>query len=609
MQPGAVASGLLRLLGNVVGIGVTTGTLAIVKAVCTLVDLVAASAGLPVAVLVILPGTDAGVGTQRAADAHAVLKLVGAVVDQFTANAVLPVVALIVVPFAHIGMIAGTAADGAVTIDELVLATVQSLAAIGAVTPVDGRSMLPLAHIGVGAGSLVVGIGIAADADAFHKFMLALLELLAALAGLPVTVLVILPGTQLGVVAIGFGLLRLLRLLGIGGLIGLEDTSQFCIGVQTGDAHCAFDQAQLLQLIVGQVEAVEHSAVNSVDAQVGAVLADTGEGSAGGGSHSQLTNLGNAGAGIQLHSAVVHIAGQLQLVQITGLIQDQEVIVVALAVVAQLGAHIQHSRQLHVLEGAGAGVDLGLSAGLGVLLHVEQHGLAGGILAVGGMQEVAAQCRVVSSAGGSVDNGDGSRGNTGKVNGGVICKGGIALCVDIDLITLGGIQFLIGVGGITILGHTEDSVQLTIPGTGCGPGVVVGIVVHNLIGHVSGVDLCPGIAGSGLDIAVDVLSFHRLGGAGDIGFLGDLDIQAIGQAQTHQVGSALQNAHLAQLSLHHIVAPQFGALGSGLADDDAVEGLGLHADHGNIFAVLKLQTGLEIVNFPAGIVGQQLAVL
>ena len=70
MEPGAGADGLLRLLGNVAGIGVAAEALAFQEGMLALLQLLTAFAGLPVAVLVILPGTKVGVlaGNQLGSD-------------------------------------------------------------------------------------------------------------------------------------------------------------------------------------------------------------------------------------------------------------------------------------------------------------------------------------------------------------------------------------------------------------------------------------------------------------------------------------------------------------------------------------------------------------
>ena len=443
-------------------------------------------------------------------------------------------------------------------------------------------------------GGLVVGIGAAADAQALHEFVTALLQLFAAFTGLPVVCVVVLPVTQAAVIAGG--------LLGLG-LVGLEDAGELCIGVQDCQGQCAVHIAQGLQGTGGQVVAVQVHRAGAVDADVDQILGHAGHGAAGSCLQGDGAQLGDSNASaVQGNGAALDAAGETEVVQIACLIQDQEIIVVGHAVSTQLGAGVDDTRQLGI-KGAFGGVQLRI-AGTVAGEH-EYHGLVGGILTIGKMDHIAAHVLGDSFTGDAVGQSDRGGGHTGEVNGGIVCVGSVAAGGAHGVI-VGGIHLLIGEGSVAVLGDAGDSIELAVHGTAGGVAGVVGL--QGLIDLGVGIDTDPLVAGGSLDVAVEVIHFCGLHRLLRIGHLGDGDVQIAGQAQAHQVGGAFQNAQLAQLSAFHIEAIELHAVCGAMGDDDAGEAVGLHVGDGNIVAVIEDQAGGHIVHLPAGIVQRQLAV-
>ena len=413
-------------------------------------------------------------------------------------------------------------------------------------------------------------------------------------------------GGILGTHDLGIGVLTLG--LGVNGIVGDEIAGQLRVAVQTGQGHSAVQSAQGLQFIGGQIQAVQlNAAGGGVAADDGLVLTDTGDGCTVLQLQIQGSHLGQGACAVQHNGAVLHAAGQLQLIQVAGLIQDQEVVVVQLVILADFGTDIHNAG---IVGGKGLFGEVNLRVGDGeavVVLHQEEHGLAGGILAVGGVDHVAAHGHGIALTIGAVHQVHIHGGNACKVGGDIAVGVGGSAGIGVHGIAIAGIQLLEGVGGVAVLGGTGGNPELAID---CRASCVGGVVLcQNLVCHGFGVDLGPDIAGSGLDIAVDIVGLGERGLVGLIRSFGEGHAQILGQnAQTHQVNDAVQDAHLAELQLCGVIAPQLGA-GLGVAGDhQTLEVAGLHIDHGHIVVVRKFKARGDVVHSPAAQV-QQLAVL
>ena len=417
-------------------------------------------------------------------------------------------------------------------------------------------------------------------------------------------------GGFLGVHNLGVGVLALglHGRLGINGVVGGEVAGQLRVAVQTGQGHSTAQSAQGFDLVGGQIQGVQlNAAGGGVAADDGLISDDTGDGGAVLQLQIQGSYLGQGPCAVQHNRGVLHAAGQLQLIQVAGQIQDQEVVVIQLVILADFGAGV-HDTGIVGSKGLLGEVDFRVGDGkAAVILHQEEHGLAGGVLAVGGIDHVAAHGHGIALTIGAVHQGHIHGGNAGKVGGDIAVGVGGAACVGIHSEAVGGIQLLEGIGGVAVLGGAGGDPELALHRGARGVGVVV--LCQNLIGHGFGVDLGPDIAGSGLDVAVDIVGLGGAGLAGIIGILGQGHAQVLGQnAQTCQIGDAFQDTHLAQLQLCGVVAPQLSAVLGVAGDHQALEIAGFHVDHGNIVIVRKFQTGGDVVHGPAAQV-QQLAVL
>ena len=500
--------------------------------------------------------------------------------------------------------------------------------------PVVVLIMLPVAHIGVVAGRLVVGIGIAAEADAVLELVSTLIHHIAAIGtGGPVAVLIMLPVAHIDVLAGGGDLLALadgftavgadglagvagfaagclnsaldlglgvlaLGFIRFGGNINSVLAGQFRIAVQANQGNSAVQSTQGLCGIGAQIKSEQLNAVGGkIGADVDLVIADTGHGSTVLEGLIQLTQIGQRPAGVQHDLTFLQTAGHLQVVQITGLIQDQEVVIVQLVVLAQSGTGV-HDCSKSVSKRALAKVDFSVGNREAiVLLNQEELRLTGGVFAVGGIDHIAAHGHGISLSVGAVHHSHIHRGNAGKVCGSIA----VGMCGGtgdgVHCIAVVGIQLLEGVGGVAILACTGSGPQLVIEGSSSGKAG--GILHQSLVSHGSGVDLGPDITAGGLNIAIDIIRLSGLGSGGIIGILGQGHAHIFRQnAQACQVDDAVQNAHLAQFQLHHIVAPQLSACGGCVGDQNALEIAGLHIDHGDIVIVSKLQAGGDVVNSP-----------
>ena len=417
-------------------------------------------------------------------------------------------------------------------------------------------------------------------------------------------------GGFLGTHDLGVGVLTLglHGRLGVNGIVSGKVTGQLRIAVQTGQGHSAVQSAQRLYFIGGQIQAVQlNAAGGGVAADDGLIPDDPGDGGTVLQLQIQGSHLGEGACAVQHNGGVLHAVGQLQFVQIAGLIQNQEIVIVQLVILADFGADV-HNAGIVGSKGLLREVNLRIRDGkAAVVLHQEEHGLAGGVLTVGGIDHVAAHGHDVALAVAAVLQSHIHGGNTGKVSRDIAVGVSGAASIGVHGIAVAGIQLLEGVGGVAVLGSTGGNPELALHRSGCGIGGVV--LCQDLIGHGLGIDLGPDIAGSGLDVAVDIVGLGGAGLAGIVGVLRQGHTQILSQdTQANQIGNTVQDTQLGKLQFLGVIAPQLDAVLDGTGNHDALEIAGLHIDHGHIVIVRKLKARGDVVHSPAA-QGQQLAVL
>ena len=604
MQPIAVGRllglhrGLFRLNRLVVGINIAADTHTIFELVHCHIHILAAGAHLPVAILVVKPSAHIGMFTGSAAeDAIAVGELVFTLIDLLTTCTDLPVLGCIVLPLAHLGVVTGRLVVGigiateANAILEDMLTLRYDFTTFGTGRPVAVLVILPIVHIFVLTLGLVNRFFPAADAFAIFIAMLAFVDLLAAFAGLPVAILIAFPSAHIAVVAFG-------------GLIFLEYAGQFCIGVQDSQRLGAVHRTQSLQDTVSQAVAVEFHGGSAIDGNVDHILGHTGHRSAIQGLQFNGTGLGNRNVvliGIA-DLTVLDLGGKPVFIQIAFLIQDHEVIVIRLTVLAQLGTDIDDRRQLTGECRAGC---IQFKVALAVAGDHEGHSLAGAILAVGDMNSIAAQSLSNRGTGGGIHQGDLRTGNAGEVRRRIVCIGRITGGSTHGKF-FGRIYLLIGKDGVAILSHAGNCNELAVQGAA---GSVTGVILlQGLVLPGLGVDPNPFVTGSSLDVAIDVVHFLRLHRLVGIGHFGDRNVQIACQAQAHQIVNTFQSAQLTQLVVGNVIAVELDTVFSGMGDHNAAKAIGFDIGDGNIVAIIENQAGSNVVHLPAGIVRGQLAV-